>query len=105
MNLRKHNGLVHPLLLAVGLSCGLSLGFAQTKSAPQTKPTAPSQTQVSIPAPKTSGWVKDPNSVMPMRKMTNAERRAAAERNKARRAKAAAQKQQSTTNTQGGVQR
>ena len=99
MHTYKHCGLISPLLLAIVLFGPLVLG-AQTKSAAQSnsKPTAPAQS-----ATAKHNWIKDPNSVMPMRQMTNAERRAAAERNKQRRAKT--QKKQNTTSTQSGVQR
>jgi len=46
-------------------------------------------------------WVKDPNSVMPMRKMTLAARHAAAQRNRERKAKADAQRKQNATANQG----
>jgi len=48
-------------------------------------------------------WIKDPNSVMPMRKMTNAEGRAAAERNKARQSKFPSHKQPGAKTNPSGV--
>jgi hypothetical protein len=100
MHTYKNCGLISPLLLAIVLFGPLVLG-AQTKSAAQSnpKPTPPAQS-----ATAKHNWIKDPNSVMPMRQMTNAERRAAAERNKARRTKAQ-RKQGTTTSTQTGGQR
>lgn len=103
MHTYKHCGLISPLLLAIVLFGALTLGFAQTKNATQTNPKATAPAQSAPSATAKHNWIKDPNSVMPMRQMTNAQRRAAAERNKQRRAKA--QKKQGTTPTQGGVQR
>lgn len=103
MHIIKDHGLISPLLLATILSGALTLGFAQTKNPVHTtaKPTAPAQSAPSAAANHT--WIKDPNSVMPMRQTTKAQRRAAAERNKARRSKA--QKKLNVSSTQGGVQR
>ena len=100
METRKLFGLLSPLLLATVLSGVFTPGFAQTNTAQQTKPTTPAQTST------TAGkvWVRDPNSVMPMRKMTNAERRAAAGRNKVRRQDDASRRLQRSTNSKGGVQ-
>jgi hypothetical protein len=100
MQTKKLLGLISPLLLATVLSGGVTPGFAQTNNAQQSKPTTPAQ--VSTPAGK--GWVRDPNSVMPMRKMTNADHRAAAGRNKVRRQNAASQRMQRPTGSKSGVQ-
>ena len=103
MHTYRHCGLTSPLLLVIVLFGALTLGYAQSKRAAQTnpKPTAPAQ---SVPSSTANhNWIKDPNSVMPMRQMTNTQRRAAAERNKQRRAQA--QKKHGITSTQGGVQR
>ena len=101
MHTNKNCGLISPLLLAAVLCGPLTLGGAQTNPAPQSKPKA------SAPAPNSAVpdkvWVKDPNSIMPMRKMTNAEHRAAAERNKTRQQNAEARRKQNQTNTQSGV--
>jgi hypothetical protein len=78
--------LLIPGLLLVGAS---QLG-AQTKAVTPTQSAAQVK-KVRPPAPS-SIWVKDPNSVMPMRQMTNTQRKAAAERTKARRAKAEARR-------------
>lgn len=98
MQTKKLLGLLSPLLLATVLSGGLASGFAQTNTIQQSKSTTP---QV---APAGKGWVRDPNSVMPMRKMTNAEHRAAAARNKVRRQNAASRRTQRTTGAKSGVQ-
>jgi hypothetical protein len=100
MQIRQIFGLLSPLLLATVLSAGLAPGFAQTNTAQRTAPTTPAQ--ASTTAGK--GWVRDPNSVMPMRKMTNAEHRAAAQRNKVRRQNDAPRRRQRPTNSKGGVQ-
>jgi len=100
METKKLLGLLSPFLLATVLSGGITPGFGQTNTAPQSKPTAPAQ--LSTPAGK--GWVRDPNSVMPMRKMTNADHRAAAGRNKVRRQNAASRRMQRPTGTKSGVQ-
>jgi hypothetical protein len=76
------------------------LGFAQTKAAQPNKPSAHDQVLKQF-APK-KDWIKDPNKVMPMRQMTNTQRRAAAQRNQARRAKVEAQKLSTPANQ--GVQ-
>lgn len=100
---RTYLGFISPLLLATVLSGGFTPGFAQTNTAQRSKPA----TSATVSAPTTAGkgWVRDPNSVMPMRKMTNADHRAAAERNKVRRQNAATQRMQRPTNSNGGVQR
>ena len=100
MQTKKLLGLLSPLLLATVLSGGLAPGFAQTNTVQPSKTTA--SPQVTTPAGK--GWVRDPNSVMPMRKMTNAEHRAAAGRNKVRRQNAASRRTQRTTGAKSGVQ-
>lgn len=100
METKKILGLLSPLLLATVLSGGITPGFAQTNTAQPSKVTTP--TQRSTAAGK--GWVRDPNSVMPMRKMTNADHRAAAGRNKVRRQNAASRRTQRTTGAKSGVQ-
>jgi hypothetical protein len=96
---RKLIGLLSPLLLATVLSGGATSGFAQTNTAQRSNPTTPAQA-----APTASkGWVRDPNSVMPMRKMTNADHRAAAGRNKVRRQNAASRSMQ-RPGSKSGVQ-
>jgi hypothetical protein len=99
MHTKKLLGLLSPLLLATVLSGGLAPGFAQTTTVQPSKATTPAQG--STPG---KGWVRDPNSVMPMRKMTNAEHRAAAGRNKVRRQNAASRRTQRTTGAKIGVQ-
>ncbi len=78
------------LLLAIAVCVGGIQGLAQTKTAPPSKTTA--KEQVLKQHPPSKAWIKDPNAVMPMRQMTNAQRRAAAQRNQARRANAEAQR-------------
>jgi len=90
------------LLLVVAVCVGGIQGLAQTKPAKASKPAVKDQILKQNP-PKKS-WIKDPNTVMPMRQMTNAERRAAAERSRARRAKAAAQRKLSNQTSPSGVQ-
>jgi hypothetical protein len=87
------------LLLAIAVCVGGIQGLAQTKTA---KPTT--KEQVLKQHPPSKAWIKDPNTVMPMRQMTNAQRRAAGERTRARRAKADAQKQLNNKTSQSGVQ-
>ena len=101
MKPKKYLGLLR-LLFVLGLvSWGLIQGFAQTK--PQSKQDKQvSQPSVSAQPAPARAWIKDPNKVMPMRKMTNAERRQAAARNADRRA-AAQRKRNGSTNQ--GVQR
>jgi len=89
------------LLLAIAVCVGGIQGLAQTKTA-QSKPTT--KEQVLKQHPPSKAWIKDPNTVMPMRQMTNAQRRAAAERNRARRAKADAQRKLNNKTSQSGVQ-
>ena len=90
-------------LLLTGLICwGASLGLAQTRTASPAQ--SPAQVQKQFPPAPAHKWIKDPNQVMPMRQMTNAQRRAAAERNRARRAKADAQRK-FNNKSQSGVQR
>jgi len=73
------------------------------RTKPQSKPDKQvSQPSVSAQPAPARAWIKDPNKVMPMRKMTNAERRQAAARNADRRA-AAQRKRNGSTNQ--GVQR
>jgi hypothetical protein len=86
------------LLVALAVCLGGVQGFAQTKAA-QPKPTTKEQVLKQHPPSKV--WIKDPNTVMPMRQMTNAQRLAAAQRNKARRAKAEAQRRNGASSLQG----
>jgi hypothetical protein len=102
MQTRTYLGLISPLLLATVLSGGFTSGFAQTNTTQRSKPAASATTQAPTTAGK--GWVRDPNSVMPMRKMTNAERRAAAQRNKVRRQNDTSRRLQRSTNSRSGVQ-
>jgi len=89
------------ILLALAVCVGGIQGLAQTKAAPS-KPTA--KEQVLKQHPPSKAWIKDPKTVMPMRQMTNAQRRAAAERARSRRAKADAQKTLNNKTSQTGVQ-
>src|SRR5437899_2536632 len=86
------------LLITLSICSGGVLGFAQTKAAQPNKLSAHDQI-LKQNAPK-KDWIKDPNQVMPMRQMTNAQRRAAAQRNHARRAKAEAQRKASASANQ-----
>lgn len=100
MNHKTSVGILRGLLLT-GLICwGASLGLAQSKIVSP----APVQVQKQFPPAPAHKWIKDPNQVMPMRQMTNAQRRAAAERNRTRRAKAEAQRR-FNNKSQSGVQR
>lgn len=87
--MNKHLGFWPLLFAALAMVLGMSQGLAQTKTTTQSKPAAPgkttTQTQATLPMAPSNVWIKDPNTVMPMRKMTNAERRKAAVRNAARR--------------------
>jgi hypothetical protein len=87
------------LLITLSICLGGVLGFAQTKAAQPKQPSAHDQV-LKQNAPK-KDWIKDPNQVMPMRQMTNAQRQAAAQRNRARRAKAEAQRKVSAPANQG----
>jgi hypothetical protein len=82
MDLKTRLGILRWLLVLSMLVCGIAL--AQNKAA---QPGQPS-TQPPTAAQSKTKWIKDPNSVMPMRKMTNAERRKAAARNAQRQATA-----------------
>jgi hypothetical protein len=93
MDLRTHLGILRWLLVLSMLVCGIAL--AQNKAAQPSKPPA----QPPTAAQSKTKWIKDPNSVMPMRKMTNAERRAAAGRNAKR--QAAARQKRSVPVNQG----
>ena len=94
-------------LLAITLFCGTaSLTWSQTKSAAPAN--SPTQNQIQAAQANAQNapdkvWVKDPSKIMAMRQMTNAQRRAAAERGKVRHAQAEAQKRHSKT-SQTGVQ-
>jgi hypothetical protein len=99
MKPKKYLGLLR-LLFVVGIvSWGMLQGEAQTKATPQSKAKTADQSQAALTAPKNKVWIKDPNSVMPMRQTTNAERRAAAVRNSSRRA--AAQRRPNVPANQG----
>jgi hypothetical protein len=87
------------LLITLSIGLGGVLGFAQTKAAQPNKLSAHDQVLKQNPPKK--DWIKDPNKVMPMRQMTNAQRRAAAQRNQARRAKVEAQQKLSAPAKQG----
>ena len=82
MDIKTPLGILRWLLVLSMLVCGIAL--AQTQSAQPSKPAA----QPPTAAQSKTKWIKDPNRVMPMRKMTNAERRAAAARNAKRQATA-----------------
>ena len=88
------------LFLAIVAFVGGILGVAQTKPAQLSKPAAKDQVLKQNPPKK--AWIKDPDTVMPMRQMTNKERRLAAERSRARRAKALQVRNNQTS--QSGVQ-
>ena len=93
MDIKKYLAISRWLLLTGLLSFGVLVGFAQSKAG--SKPAQPP-----VPAQSKTKWIKDPNSLMPMRQMTNRQRRAAAARNAARR-QAAAQKIQPVPAKQG----
>jgi len=103
--MKNHLGLLRLIIVVAAVFCGVIQGIGQTtasqsKSTPKTK--MPSQaSQVAAPVPTDKTWIKDPNSVMPMRKMTLAERHAAARRNQERKAKAEAQRKQNASANQG----
>jgi len=94
MDLKTSFGILRWLLVLSMLVCGIAL--AQNKASQPGKPS----TQPPTAAQSKTKWIKDPNSVMPMRQMTNAQRRAAAARNAQRRA-AAAQRRQNAPANQG----
>ena len=102
--MHKHRGLIRLLLVLVAITWGSILGVAQTKGSTATKPKNQSQSQTAASlAQKEKVWIKDPATrVMPMRQMTNADHRAAAERNKARRAQHEARRKHA--NASQGVQ-
>ena len=103
MDLKTCVGILRGFLLT-GLICwGASLGLAQAKPASSIQ--SPVQAQKKVPPAPAHKWIKDPNQVMPMRQMTNAQRRAAAERSRDRRAQAEAQRRVQRQNSQSGVQR
>lgn len=102
MDLKTSFGILRGLLIAGFLSWGASLGLAQTKAAQPARP--PVQADRQAPQAPARTWIKDPNRVMPMRQMTNAQRRAAAERSRSRRAKAEAQRKLNNKSSQSGVQ-
>ena len=83
------NSYLRRLCLAVTISATLWTSvqaIGQTKSV--SKSSTQANTQVSNTTPQGKRWIKDPNAVMPMRKMTKLERRKAATRNAARRSAA-----------------
>jgi hypothetical protein len=94
MEIKTPFGMLRWLLIVSLLSWGAIQGLAQTRSAQATKPAQPPTA-----AQNKTKWIKDPNSVMPMRKMTNAERRRAATRNANR--QAVAQQKRSVPANQG----
>jgi hypothetical protein len=96
MDITTRRGIFRWLLILSLLVCGLAQGIAQNKATQWSRPSAQPPT-----AQSKTKWIKDPSSVMPMRKMTNTERRAAAQRNKTRRAKADAQRKHSAPANQG----
>jgi hypothetical protein len=93
MNLKAPLGIVRWLFVLSMLVCGIAL--AQNKAPQPGKPSAPPTA-----AQSKTKWIKDPNSVMPMRQTTNTQRRAAASRNAQRRA-AATQRRQNAPANQG----
>lgn len=96
MDLKTPLGILRWLLVLSMLVCGIAL--AQNRAAQPGKPS----TEPPTAAQSKTKWIKDPNSVMPMRKMTNAERRKAAARNSERRAAANQQRRNAPVNQ--GVQ-
>jgi hypothetical protein len=78
MNASRHLGGLRALAAAGAIFCTVAPGIAQ--------PPAAQQAQGGSSATQDKKWFKDPGGVMPMRKMTSAERRAAAQRNAQRRA-------------------
>jgi hypothetical protein len=101
--MKNHLGLMRLLVVVAAIVLGVIQGLAQTTATePAKKSKMPQQaSQVTAPAPQDKVWIKDPNSVMPMRKMTLAERHAAARRNQERKAKAEAQRKQNAPANQG----
>ena len=97
MEIKTFSRLLRWLLLAVAVCVGGIQGWAKTKPAHLSKPAVKDQVLKQNPPKK--AWIKDPNQVMPMRQVTNADRRAAAARNAERRA--AAKKRQSVPANQG----
>lgn len=101
----KHLGLLRLLIITVAIFWGVTEGIgqiptSQAKTTPKTPAASPASQVASTPA-QDKVWVKDPNSVMPTRRMTLAERRAAAQRNHDRKAKAEGQRKQTTRASQG----
>ena len=100
MEIKAFSRFLRWLLLAIAVCVGGIQGVAQTKPAQLSKPVVKDQVLKQNPPKK--AWIKDPNTVMPMRQMTNKERRLAAERSRARRAQALQNQNQKTS--QSGVQ-
>ena len=98
MEIKTFSRFLRWLLLAIAVCVGGIQGVAQTKPAQLSKSAV--KDQVLKQNPQKKAWIKDPNQVMPMRQMTNKERRLAAERSRARRAKAL----QNHKTSQSGVQ-
>jgi hypothetical protein len=101
MDLKTPFVILRRLLIAGVITCAASQGLAQTNA----QPVNPVEVHKQTPQAPARVWIKDPNQVMPMRQMTNAQRREAAERSRARRAKAEAQRKLNNQNSQSGVQR
>ncbi len=101
--MHKYLGLIRLLLVVAAIAWGSILSAAQTKASSATKPKPQPQSQTAAaPAQKEKVWIKDPaGRVMPMRQMTNADHRAAAERNKARRAQHEARRKRAASANQG----
>jgi hypothetical protein len=102
MKPKKYLGLLRLLLAVLAVLWGVSQGLAQTRTARPKQDKKAMQSSEVPQANPNKVWIKDPNSVMPMRKMTNAERRKAATRNADR--QAVAQHKRNTSSVQG-VQR
>jgi len=100
MEIKTFSRFLRWLLLAIAVCFGGIQAVAQTKPAQLSKPAV--KAQVLRQNPPKKAWIKDPDTVMPMRQMTNKERRLAAERSRARRAQALQNPNNKTS--QSGVQ-
>ena len=100
MNVNTRVGILRGLLVTGIVAWGASLGLAQTTSVSPAK--SPVEVQRQFPPAPAHKWIKDPNQLMPMRQMTNAQRRAAAARNAQRRNAAAQRTRKAPANS--GVQ-